>query len=682
MRTSMSFRIQQYIKSYRHIISLILKKFLRSLVLVLAASLVVLLGIPSARAIEENASPYVGILEVRFNTDSDWSKVIINGFGKVLSTEYEITQGKDAPGLYVESATPASIYIHKTVLDTTLVELQIRAIILDPPNEVGLVITKGAIGKTEVVLNRWRLGQFEFFNRFVNEGSNEADPSQNQASFRFSTAELFQTGIGVEWETPATDMGKLALAFYYPWYGSLYGPSGRWSHWDGTVKEGSIDTSTDFPIFGAYDSADEQLVEAQVLLAKNSGIDGFISSWWGPHNYEDNNFLTLLKVAERLRFKVTIYYESRRSELTDPSIAANELIYFIENYSNSSAILRIGGKPAIFLYYVESYSRGADFWLQVRKIVEERVGKVFLIGDPTNQAYVGVFDGFHSYIQLDPRNAEEVYKMLSEQMGIGTSCRSFKEALVEIETTGTLVLQKKLTCGTAYPGYDYWKLHIPGSFVDRESGETYRNSWRIVEESDVDWILITSWNEWHEGTEIEPSLQYGFQYLNITREFVSQFKNIVLPEYSAKPDLSHIVKISDSQKKIEISVENKGDGYAIGTRVETNLGTSTPSISSSFPYPHEDTNGIVNYILIIDPGDRASAVVRLSATNQDSITGSTTSVTCYSISGEVVISKQLESVPTLEEAQLNAWLIIGLILGLLVAAILAYLLRRRLVRPH
>jgi len=37
-------------------------------------------------------------------------------------------------------------------------------------------------------------------------------------------------------------------------------------------------------------------------------------------------------------------------------------------------------------------------------------------------------------------------------------------------------------------------------------------------------LLITSFNEWHEGSEIEPSLQYGRQYLDLTAEYAKNFK--------------------------------------------------------------------------------------------------------------------------------------------------------------
>jgi hypothetical protein len=41
--------------------------------------------------------------------------------------------------------------------------------------------------------------------------------------------------------------------------------------------------------------------------------------------------------------------------------------------------------------------------------------------------------------------------------------------------------------------------------------------------SDPEWITITSFNEWFEGSMIEPSATYGTLYLNLTQQFAKQW---------------------------------------------------------------------------------------------------------------------------------------------------------------
>jgi hypothetical protein len=59
--------------------------------------------------------------------------------------------------------------------------------------------------------------------------------------------------------------------------------------------------------------------------------------------------------------------------------------------------------------------------------------------------------------------------------------------------------------------------------TDRWGGETYRVLWEEAVAAQPDYVLITSWNEWHEGSEIEPSVEYGSLLLDETREFAKEF---------------------------------------------------------------------------------------------------------------------------------------------------------------
>ncbi|MGB9606302.1 MAG: glycoside hydrolase family 99-like domain-containing protein, partial [Bryobacteraceae bacterium] len=83
----------------------------------------------------------------------------------------------------------------------------------------------------------------------------------------------------------------------------------------------------------------------------------------------------------------------------------------------------------------------------------------------------------------------------------------------------------KIAAVTVIPGYDDHKLGRPEPrpITSRHNGETYRILWEEAIAAGPDWVLITSWNEWHEGSEIEPSREYGDRALEQTKVFARRF---------------------------------------------------------------------------------------------------------------------------------------------------------------
>jgi hypothetical protein len=78
------------------------------------------------------------------------------------------------------------------------------------------------------------------------------------------------------------------------------------------------------------------------------------------------------------------------------------------------------------------------------------------------------------------------------------------------------------------PGYDDTKLRgRHRSTISRNDGQFYRNYWAMssefIDESQP-FLLITSFNEWHEGTELEPSKEMGETYLQLTRDLVNALR--------------------------------------------------------------------------------------------------------------------------------------------------------------
>ena len=83
----------------------------------------------------------------------------------------------------------------------------------------------------------------------------------------------------------------------------------------------------------------------------------------------------------------------------------------------------------------------------------------------------------------------------------------------------------KTWVATVMPGYNDRATGRADAFVrDRAGGAYYRECWEGAIQSGADLVIATSFNEWLEGTQIEPSVSYGDFYLNLTRELGGRYR--------------------------------------------------------------------------------------------------------------------------------------------------------------
>ncbi|HTD78726.1 MAG TPA: hypothetical protein VK898_13895, partial [Chloroflexota bacterium] len=62
---------------------------------------------------------------------------------------------------------------------------------------------------------------------------------------------------------------------------------------------------------------------------------------------------------------------------------------------------------------------------------------------------------------------------------------------------------------------------------DRADGAYYQATWDGAMASNPQWaIIVSTFNEWMESTQIEPSVQYGDEYLQITRQNADQYRAV------------------------------------------------------------------------------------------------------------------------------------------------------------
>ncbi len=277
----------------------------------------------------------------------------------------------------------------------------------------------------------------------------------------------------------------LVLAFYYAWFDEQ-----TWRP----------DNVVDYPKIQYTSKASEQIAY-HILQAKNAGIDAFVVSWWGRGNPTEDNFKIVLDQAQQVGFKAAIDFELTSPFYNGLGDAVRELQYAQNVLAKHPAYLKVDGKPVIFFWRQQFYS--VDQWAAVRAQIDPNQNFIW-IAEGIDESYQRVFDGHHLYMVAWAKN---VYTELNKWP------RRVKKFGAE-----------KIWVATVNPGADNRKAKQPEILVrDRENGAFYKEMWRAAFSTSPDWIIINSWNEWVEGTMIEPSVTYGDLYLNITREFAAIF---------------------------------------------------------------------------------------------------------------------------------------------------------------
>ncbi len=312
---------------------------------------------------------------------------------------------------------------------------------------------------------------------------------------------------------PPRKVPRQVLAFYYGWYGNPE-VSGKWNHWK-EVDPGNktIGNSTHWPLLGAYDSHDPKVADQHFRWARKAGLTGFIVSWWAQGDFHDQGMPLMLDTAARYNMKITIYYETVPPR-GNPTVegAVNDLLYLLNKYGHHPARLRLEGRPVFFIYGRALNQIKLEGWKEViARVNQKQSGGAIFIGDRISEEAAQIFDGIHTY-----NVTGRIRGMSLEQ--IRAWAKEFYP--MTVKTAGP-----KIAAVTVIPGYDDHKLGRPEPrpITSRHNGDTYRILWQEAIAANPDWVLITSWNEWHEGSEIEPSAEHGDRELKATEQYAPEF---------------------------------------------------------------------------------------------------------------------------------------------------------------
>lgn len=433
-------------------------------------------------------------LRIELTTTSDWTTLSLDPAEHLLTARLVNTQGNPT---YTDAGTEGialnqpldGAEAGESVGLTADLALQASG----GETSLRLRIEKGHLGTSQVRVSVLTNGEARLLGEFRHQGVVPNPGDRNPRTFEVDLAPLADLAPEVGQSGTGT-FPRLLWAFYYPWY---------------TRADWSSPVLRDHPV-EPYNSADRATIERHVRQAMEAGIDGFISSWWGPGGDTDAALRTLLDVAQDEGFLVTIYFETLTGE---GHLSASEitrwLSYALRNYGDHPAFARVDGKPVVMLW--ASGAVPLETWQGCLDDVRRQGVDAFSLGMGYSLANLAVFDGLHEYGVFTIADLETTVA--------ATGAGVHNYGLLDDERT------RRLWAATVQPGYD--DRLVPGReglLQERDDGAFYRRTWEAALASDPDWILISTWNEWWEHTHIEPSQAFGDLYLDITREYAAAWK--------------------------------------------------------------------------------------------------------------------------------------------------------------
>jgi hypothetical protein len=247
----------------------------------------------------------------------------------------------------------------------------------------------------------------------------------------------------------------IRAAFYYPWFPEAWNQQG-------------IDPFTNYnPTLGFYDLSNPQIIKTQIDAMLYAHIEAGIASWWGQGTNTDNRMPALLSATVNNVFKWSIYYEPEGQGNPSESTITSDLTYIQDHYGNDPGFLRIDNRFVVFVYADATDGCDmADRWHVANTMNAYIVLKVF----PGYLSCPNQPDGWHQYAPANALDSQGQYSF------------------------------------TISPGF--WKAGETTPRLIRDLS-VWRQSIREMIDSGADFQLITTFNEWGEGTSVESADQWA-----------------------------------------------------------------------------------------------------------------------------------------------------------------------------
>lgn len=319
-------------------------------------------------------------------------------------------------------------------------------------------------------------------------------------------------------DTPWNLPGKAPhlIAHYLPWF---EGADHKWDHWQWQHPQADHDpsrvlannmrdiASVNYPLIGPYASDERNVIRYHLATMQAAGIDALAVLWYGPNNRVDARIPTILDEALKLNMRVAICYEEklnwppyRGPEDRDTIVqtATADLTYLIEHYTSHGAYLRRNNVPYIFQF---------NYWG-----AGELGPNNILPGE-----WEVIFKALPQPVVYGRQNLDEAYHPTIPAAYVWWTQDDwpvrFANRSRQLIADNRLHFFMSMIC----PGFDNHGVWGWSGTPMRSTLYGMPELNRTCDQAMIgnpELIQIVTWNDFNEGTVIEPTIENGFAFVD------------------------------------------------------------------------------------------------------------------------------------------------------------------------
>ena len=337
---------------------------------------------------------------------------------------------------------------------------------------------------------------------------------------------------------------KTVVAHYMPWFTK----APYWRHWRGEGNPGLFDpeemdaqgrrrvASLFYPLCGPYDSTDFATIDRHLRIMKYAGIQGIVVDWYGigmdaggVYQYADYRALhdaviTIWNVLKEhpTALKFALMFDGHSLDTVQQAMQAGKTSEAPTEYARRS-----------LSFAAKEFFRHERYLKHPTNCGNRSLLLVF--GWPKDPKTVARVQGWKAMLSdLDPsplvlsqdtRNgvdwSDGVFYWPNPEVGGGEWRKAIQHC-----TGRTADEPGGVIMAVAFPGWQdvYEKDNLVNRHhiaIDRSGGSTLRATLQQgLNNKNAHYVQIATWNDWGEGTQIEPSLDFGPREIETVRQLL------------------------------------------------------------------------------------------------------------------------------------------------------------------